>query len=199
MSQHRDRIDKTSRRRSDIPKRNIAFTTSARAQSRYNEAMHQYSQRSAPPAIKTLSKRNNQFLVSAHGLADRPNDEKGTWLGVKLLGAGGQGKAGLWVKHDAKGKILDRMVVKHSAVSERRWNTAEFWRGESCETGEPAEAYVHRLLSASAPEGLAFPRYFGHSVDWNHLSHRIYMANEYCRTMFYLLLTHTGILRRRQP
>ena len=48
-----------------------------------------------------------RFLNSPH---EHPDEPQQGWIGVKQLGKGGQGRAGLWVKVDERMVVLDRMV-----------------------------------------------------------------------------------------
>ncbi|KAF1346494.1 hypothetical protein BDV97DRAFT_220286 [Delphinella strobiligena] len=50
---------------------------------------------------------NEVFISSAHG---RPGITQDEWVGSKVLGSGGQGVAGLWLKKSSTGRIIDRMV-----------------------------------------------------------------------------------------
>ena len=60
-------------------------------------------------------------------LNDSLLNDKATWFGVKILGRGGQGVAGLWLKLDRNRRILDRMVVKEAIIRDDKWHGPNMW------------------------------------------------------------------------
>lgn len=91
-------------------------------------------------------KINKKFLATAgDGLPDSAQ-----WKGIKMLGRGGQGLAGLWVKVDSRGMILDRVVIKQ--ISPRhKFDEPEMWSWPGVHRGIFRDAAVH-LLAGPSPE-----------------------------------------------
>ena len=65
------------------------------------------------------------------------------WVGVKKLGQGGQGSAGLWVKRDpVTQKITDRLVVKETVLYD--WDNWTVWGGK--DNRIPSEVHTSQLM-----------------------------------------------------
>jgi hypothetical protein len=94
------------------------------------------------------------------------------WVGIKKLGEGGQGCAGLWVKRDPVTQtIIDRVVIKETAMY--NWNNWNAWAGKDNKI--PSEVYISQLMR----KNYNTVQIFAHRV-WGtpHFTYRAYM--EYC-------------------
>ncbi|KAI4635872.1 hypothetical protein J4E83_000826 [Alternaria metachromatica] len=77
-----------------------------------------------------------------------PNDNS-RWHGIKLLGSGSYGAAGLWAEADAANNIRDRMVIKEAkAFTPSRWRDPKNWRDRL-----PQEIRIHQLLEERRADG----------------------------------------------
>ena len=69
------------------------------------------------------------------------------WHGVRVMGAGGQGMAGVWVEIDPQThRISDHMVVKEAQMSTQEWNSDTTWVAGR-KHNIPKEAGVALLLA----------------------------------------------------
>jgi hypothetical protein len=66
-------------------------------------------------------------------------DADAGWKGIKLLGQGTYGWAGLWVKTDRTRNIIDRMVVKEALPED--WDDSRQWRNKL-----PREIDIHKKI-----------------------------------------------------
>lgn len=128
-----------------------------------------------PPAVQTRLRdliavgRYRAFLKSPHGQAGVNNQN---WVGGWGLGQGGMGSAGLWVKQNSNGEIIDRLVTKETVQRARVWNRADNWVPVgSVGVGAPREAFVHNVLTR---------RQFANYV--RHMGHRVYQQQNRFRT-----------------
>jgi hypothetical protein len=65
---------------------------------------------------------------------------------VETLGIGGYGRAGLWIKYDSSGKILDRQVVKETYLEPNSWLTENFWIPPAGSRAIPREYWIGNTL-----------------------------------------------------
>ncbi|KAI4116315.1 MAG: hypothetical protein LQ338_007735, partial [Usnochroma carphineum] len=113
--------------------------------------------------INQFGERLAKFIRSPYNDAD----DASAWHGVKPLGRGGFGMAGLWEKRNADGVVLDQVVVKQVGKEP----------GQPWDASKPMEAWLMQKLSylpvlTGSVEWIAYKRYPRRQV------HRIYM--EYC-------------------
>lgn len=105
------------------------------------------------------------------------------WRGVKLLGQGGQGHAGLWVCVDDHGKIVNRMVIKETVEKEAKFNDPRIWHNGVLH-GDPKEAVMNDLVTAMPEENDVHDTasnivtIFGSSVQTDKGTYRMYQ--EFC-------------------
>ncbi|KAF2278596.1 uncharacterized protein EI97DRAFT_499215 [Westerdykella ornata] len=98
------------------------------------------------------------------------------WHGAKMLGKGGYGRAGLWVRTNGSGNILERMVIKECIWSGDQWHSAKNWLDRL-----PREVRLHQLIEAgrratgNAPEYRHVVEVFGHRLMMHHQRYRLYM------------------------
>lgn len=73
----------------------------------------------------------------------------GLWLGVRILGTGGQGSAGLFLKLDDKKNIMDRMAVKEGRLNETDFDEEGryVFRHPGTYPARLTEAVIHAFLS----------------------------------------------------
>lgn len=108
---------------------------------------------SEPTAAEKIATRR-AFLVGPHG---RPNtDPNETWVGMRILGEGGEGYAGLWVRQDDTGRIAEQLVVKQAVLTaefEASWTNLDDWNLRY-DVPEHALGYTHLRIS----DGDTIPR-----------------------------------------
>lgn len=68
-------------------------------------------------------------------------NDSDTWVGAKFLGEGSYGSAGLWVKKDRRGNVVDQVVCKDVMSSDQDWRDPNLWR-----QGFPREIAIHRVI-----------------------------------------------------
>lgn len=73
----------------------------------------------------------------------------GLWTGVRVLGTGGQGSAGLFLKLDDKHSIMDRMAVKEGQLNETDFDEEGryVFRHPGAYPARLTEAVIHAFLS----------------------------------------------------
>lgn len=64
--------------------------------------------------IKKWGWRMLEFVRSDHGYEDG-------WVGVKPLGEGSFGRAGVWEKRDENGKVIDQICIKQIKAKDYDW------------------------------------------------------------------------------
>ncbi|KAF1849246.1 uncharacterized protein K460DRAFT_354115 [Cucurbitaria berberidis CBS 394.84] len=67
--------------------------------------------------------------------------EEWSWNGVKFLGAGAFGSAGLWVQIDHNRNIRKRKVIKDTKPQPHEWRDPSYWRNHL-----PREIRIHQLV-----------------------------------------------------
>ncbi|KAF2818653.1 kinase-like protein [Ophiobolus disseminans] len=91
--------------------------------------------------IKKDAQLKNTWLDTRPHLVPEDDQEK-DWRGVRYLGAGGFGAAGLWVDLDGTNNIVDRMVIKETKSHRpRTWRDPRMWRDRT-----PQEIRIHELV-----------------------------------------------------
>ncbi|KAF1918295.1 hypothetical protein BDU57DRAFT_537867 [Ampelomyces quisqualis] len=91
----------------------------------------------------TRADRGNDEMMDAW-LRTKPlmtSGEETQWHGVKYLGSGGYGAAGLWVEVNDTDVITDVMVVKDAQMNASHFRDPAFWRN-----GLPQEIRIHQLI-----------------------------------------------------
>ncbi|KAL8737971.1 MAG: hypothetical protein Q9181_001193 [Wetmoreana brouardii] len=104
---------------------------------------------------------NAEFIQSDHGY------EEG-WVGVKPLGQGGGGRAGLWEKRDKSGNIIDRVCIKQIKHAKRA--------GMDYKPAKPDEVEVMENLRQWPKSGILQLR--GYRRYPRSKAHRLYL--DYC-------------------
>lgn len=105
---------------------NIQVTSEARRSAARRDAERRAAERQAEATnrMAQMTSRgqtvNEVFISSAHG---RPDITQDGWVGSKVLGSGGQGVAGLWLKKSSTGRTIDRMVYHPLVISGQDKNT----------------------------------------------------------------------------
>ena len=71
----------------------------------------------------------------------------GVWNFVETLGVGGYGHAGLWIKYNPSGKILDRQVIKETYLDPRSWLKENYWMPPKGARAIPREHWIGETLA----------------------------------------------------
>lgn len=138
------------------------------------------------------------FLQEHPGIEEE-DDGLSAWAGVRMLGAGGQGCAGLFVKHDKKGHVIGRMVAKLVKLKRNQFLAKSTWPSDpKYKFLKPREAYVHELLTKSKPDKSAIVKFLGCSVQHMDRTYRIYLVSVSGRSISSIYLTRVGIPCRRR-
>lgn len=117
-------------------------------------------------------------------------DRTENWVGMETLGVGGNGVAGLWVRQDDAGNIIDRMVCKRIYWGDSYDRQPNYWVGQQhlpiyrpkagqvagtrMEHQHPREAYMHETL----PDAENIVGYRGYSKQPELKTIRIFL--DYC-------------------
>jgi len=125
-----------------------------------------------------LSETQTANQARYRSLRKRPlptNQYDRSWIGVRQLGSGSQGRVGLWIKRDRNRNIVDNLCAK-SVHYQHFWNNPLFWDDS---TALPIEIYACVVLSSTA----GVPRrhmvsYRGHRLSHTRQQYRLLM--EYC-------------------
>ncbi|KAF1951202.1 hypothetical protein CC80DRAFT_539100 [Byssothecium circinans] len=104
-------------------------------------------------------------------------EDETQWQGVKFLGKGAYGSAGLWVKTNDEGCIIDRLVVKEARLRPEQWFDSREWREQ-----RPKEITMHRKIestrNAEDNPQRSLVRYRGYCVMMTQQRYKIYLG--YC-------------------
>ncbi|CAK4032520.1 G2-specific kinase fin1 [Lecanosticta acicola] len=102
----------------------------------------------------------------------------GDWQGAVDLG-GGISEAGLWVKIDEDGNVVDRIVFKREFVDITRWNTSSnVWHGnpQDPHNRTPLEYFLQNKCNAASPEHFVKLRNWSQDME----KHALNLYVEYC-------------------
>lgn len=94
-------------------------------------------------------RRAREALMYKNWLRDTHLPDNAEWTGIKMVGRGGQGQAGVWFKLDQNKKILDRMVVKESYVNPGAFADDYMWTFPGKKYECPRDAATHAICSPS--------------------------------------------------
>jgi hypothetical protein len=114
---------------------------------------------------------NLQAWLQALAYPDHADTEKEAWRGARLLGSGAYGCSGLWVRTDAKNRIIERMAAKDCIPSHGEWHNPSEWRMRM-----PREVRMHQLVETTrmpaSHQNLA--RYRSHRTMMAKKRYRVY-------------------------
>lgn len=162
---------KAAKKESEIIKRKQKFAKDEHARKRRTKPkpITHYS-----GAFDCFELPGNEFLDSDHGLPDK----EGGWTGSRLLGAGGQGRAGLWIQVDQHNTVIDTMVVKESYLGSK-FDEPWTWK-DGAMYDVPREAYMNELVNdpvdSSTRHGTNNVKLLGSSVNRAERTYRIYQG-----------------------
>lgn len=112
----------------------------------------------------------------------RKDKDERHWHGVRFLGRGGYGCAGLWCEEDKDGNVSRRMVVKETTISNASWRDPQNWRNRL-----PREIAIHRRVGSSQRRNdrdagsRSLIRHYGYRLMMRKRRYRLYL--EYCESM----------------
>ncbi|KAH6882458.1 hypothetical protein BKA58DRAFT_447083 [Alternaria rosae] len=125
------------------------------------------------------------FDMQQNRVTHASTNDNSLWHGIKLLGFGSYGAAGLWVEADAANNICDRMVIKEAKASTPgRWREPKNWRDRLLQ-----ETRIHQLLEELRAANSAMCR---HIIRLR--AHRLWMEER--RYRLYIDLHSGGDINR---
>ncbi|KAH7092331.1 hypothetical protein FB567DRAFT_614222 [Paraphoma chrysanthemicola] len=146
------------------------------------------------PVLPALQKGADGKMVKNFALLQtKPHisaENEDMWHGVKILGTGGFGVAGLWVEVDDNANIKRKMVIKDTQIADRRdWRDPKIWRGRV-----PQEIRCHQLIEQrreAEPEACHYLiRFLGYRLMMVQMRYRIYLEHYEAGDLYHAMDDH---------
>ncbi|KXS97366.1 hypothetical protein AC578_9614 [Pseudocercospora eumusae] len=102
--------------------------------------------------------------------------EQGYWINKGILGKGGWGCASIWLRYNANGSIVERVVTKEGYLGSK-WDSERYWHGPKADR-VPLEYILQRTLS-NLPKANNIVHCLAYGLYERFRMYRLYM--EYCQ------------------